>query len=173
MGWNPDYKAEFERRLRNKNKLVADPKVRALILAHYTNCPIDWINDWCVTFDPRNTAPTPRLLPFMLFPRQEEFVLFLKSCLDDKESGLVEKARDMGATWLCCAFSVWLWLFRPGTVVGWGVTQGRIRRQAGRSQGDLPKVKANTRIPPVLDAAIGIQPFDPCHLHADRQPGQW
>jgi len=26
----------------------------------------------------------------------------------------------MGATWICCAFSVWLYLFHPGSAVGWG-----------------------------------------------------
>ena len=141
MVWAPDYKAEFERRLRNKNKLTSDTKLRALILAHYANDPVAWINDWCVTFDPRNEKPIPRLMPFILFPRQVEFIAFLKSCLDDKESGLVEKARDMGATWLCCAFSVWLWLFRPGTVVGWGSRKEEYVDKRGDPKAIFPKLR--------------------------------
>jgi hypothetical protein len=31
-----------------------------------------------------------------------------------------EKSRDMGVTWLCVGFAVWMWLFHPGTVVGFG-----------------------------------------------------
>jgi hypothetical protein len=59
-------------------------------------------------------------MPLILFPKQKEFVLFIQSCLQDEQSGLVEKARDMGATWVSCAISVWLWLFKPGAAIGWG-----------------------------------------------------
>lgn len=73
-----------------------------------------------MTFDPRNEAPIPKFVPFILFPRQRDFVNFILGCLRDKEHGLVEKSRDMGATWLCCAISVWLWIFHRGSTVGWG-----------------------------------------------------
>jgi phage terminase large subunit len=53
----------------------------------------------------------PTRLPFVLFRRQREFIEFLSACLEAQTSGLCEKARDMGATWLCAAFSVWLWLY--------------------------------------------------------------
>ncbi|MBV9982274.1 hypothetical protein [Bradyrhizobium sp.] len=59
-------------------------------------------------------------MPLILFLRQEDLVLFLWGCLKNEESGLVEKCRDMGATWVCVAFSVWLWLFWPGASIGWG-----------------------------------------------------
>lgn len=59
-------------------------------------------------------------MPFRLFERQRDLVAFLLACLEDEEGGLIEKCRDMGATWVCCAFSVWLWLFWPGVSVGWG-----------------------------------------------------
>jgi hypothetical protein len=34
--------------------------------------------------------------------------------------GLVEKSRDMGITWLCCAYALHGWLFRPGFAAGFG-----------------------------------------------------
>jgi hypothetical protein len=40
------------------------------------------------------------------FPRQREFIQFLYACLRAPAHGLIEKSRDMGATWLACAFSV-------------------------------------------------------------------
>jgi len=55
-----------------------------------------------------------------LFARQWELVDFLLDCLENQEAGLIEKSRDMGATWVCCALSVCLWLFKPGISVGWG-----------------------------------------------------
>lgn len=83
---------------------------------------IAFIEHWCVTYDPRNAGSkeTPTTMPFILFNRQKDLVRFLLSCLNDEEGGLIEKCRDMGATWVCAALSVWLWLFWPGVAVGWG-----------------------------------------------------
>ncbi len=119
--WPPDHFAEFQRRIENIQRIEAATKTaRDALMAFYAGRPIEWINDFCITFDPRNQSPVPKLLPFILFPRQGQFINFLLSCLEDGEGGLVEKSRDVGASWLCCAFSVWLWLFRPGTAIGWG-----------------------------------------------------
>ncbi|MGH9864694.1 MAG: hypothetical protein ACRD4H_04695, partial [Candidatus Acidiferrales bacterium] len=120
MAWQSDYLTEQNRRISNLAWLNADARRAAGVMEFYRTHPIEWINDWCVTFDPRNTHPIPRVLPFRLFKRQEEFILFLCACLDDKESGLVEKSRDIGASWLSCAFAVWLWIFHPGSAIGWG-----------------------------------------------------
>jgi hypothetical protein len=89
-------------------------------MVHYAHNPADWINDWAMTYDPRVVTPLQKTMPFVLFQRQTELVHFLNSCIADKECGLIEKSRDMGATWVCCAFSVWLWLFVPGASIGWG-----------------------------------------------------
>lgn len=118
--WGPNYPAEFARRLTARERLLEDEQMQAHFQEFYKTHPIEWINDWCVTFDPRARVPHPKLMPFKMFPRQEDFVRFILSCYEDKESGLCEKSRDMGATWLCCAISVWLWLYWPETVIGWG-----------------------------------------------------
>lgn len=82
---------------------------------------IDFINHWCDTFDPRNVGTDkPTWMPFVLFAKQEEMVKFVFACLYDQQPGLIEKCRTMGATWVAVAISVWLWLFRPGTAIGWG-----------------------------------------------------
>lgn len=118
--WNPDYLAEYTRRIALLDAMESDPELRLMGMECYRLNPIEFINDWCITYNPRNTDPVPKILPFMLFQRQEDFIEFLMDCLAEKQSGLVEKSRDIGATWLCCAFSVWLWLFVPGAAVGWG-----------------------------------------------------
>jgi hypothetical protein len=90
-------------------------------LEYYKTRPVEFINHWCDTFDPRNVFKgLPIRLPFILFTRQQELIQFLWACLQAEEAGLIEKSRDMGATWVCAAFSVWLWLFHPGSSVGWG-----------------------------------------------------
>jgi hypothetical protein len=87
----------------------------------YRTRPAEFIEHWVSTYDPRAAgSDLPTHVPFILFRRQKEMVQFLLACLDGEGSGLIEKCRDVGATWVCCAFSVWLWLFWPGVAVGWG-----------------------------------------------------
>lgn len=118
--WPPNYGIEMQLREARVRSLMGDAKMCRALKDHYRFCAADFINDWCVTYNPRNQHPTPRTMPFIMFNRQREFIDFLQGCLTDRQGGLVEKARDIGATWLCCAFSVWLWLYHPGTAVGWG-----------------------------------------------------
>lgn len=118
--WNPDYTAEFERRVEIFKTMNEDPAARRMGMGAYRLNPVAWINDWCITYNPRNKDPLPKTLPFVLFQKQIDFIYFLQGCLEDSECGLVEKSRDIGATWLCCAFSVWAWIFVPGAAIGWG-----------------------------------------------------
>ncbi|NYT46371.1 MAG: TerL protein [Candidatus Methanofishera endochildressiae] len=88
---------------------------------YYSSHPIEFINEWCDTYDPR-LAATGRSahMPLVMFPKQEELVLFIQEMIASGESGLIEKSRDMGATWVSCAISVWLWLYVDGAAIGWG-----------------------------------------------------
>lgn len=141
MTWEPNYKSEFLFRSDKQDELAKSKADQRLAKEFYKHHPIEWINDWCVTYDPRNADPLPRLLPFILFPRQREFVQFIHELIRDKESGLVEKARDMGASWLCCAISVWLWLFWPETAVGWGSRKEDLIDKKGDMSAIFPKMR--------------------------------
>lgn len=140
MAWPPNYTEEFIRRS-NLFTAASTPELRGQLWTHYKHNPVDFINDWCVTYDPRNKSPIPKLMPFVLFPRQVDFVHFLRSCLDDNESGLTEKARDIGASWLCCAFSVWLWIFHDGTTIGWGSRKEEYVDKKGDPKAIFPKIR--------------------------------
>jgi phage terminase large subunit len=139
--WAPDYEEEWFRRCRNWNMLLADRELAEKWKLHYKTHPIDWIEDWAITFDPRAKPPKEKLMPFMLFPRQRDFVKFIVGCLQDKESGLIEKSRDMGATWLCCALSVWLWLFHPGSIIGWGSLKAEQVDSKDNPKAIFPKIR--------------------------------
>src|SRR5438094_8378536 len=92
-------------------------RARALELAVCASDPVHWCDRWAWTYDPREPVAT---LPFDLFPRQAEFLLWLAERERLQEDGLVEKSRDMGVTWLCCAYALHAWLFRPGSALGFG-----------------------------------------------------
>ena len=119
--WNPNYLEIFAWRQRQLFALYNNPNLIAGAKEFYRTRPAEFINHWCDTYDPRNAGgDKPAFMPFILFKRQIELVTFLSELIEDKECGMVEKARDMGATWVCCAFSIWLWLFKDGSSVGWG-----------------------------------------------------
>lgn len=117
----PDYDAVLVERMRRLERLRADPSILSGLNSFYKDNPADFINDWGCTFDPRNAEiGLPTVVPFLLFPKQREFIDWLRTRWGNREDGLAEKSRDMGVSWLCVAFAVWMWKFHPGTVVGFG-----------------------------------------------------
>jgi hypothetical protein len=82
-----------------------------------------------------------KTIPFTLFKRQREFVQLLQECIAQKQSALIEKCRDIGASWICCAFSVWLWLFHPGSTVGWGSRKEEYVDEKGNPKAIFPKMR--------------------------------
>jgi len=122
--WPPDYVKVLAWRQQQLVLIRENEELKEGALAYYSDedhiC--DFINHWAVTYDPRLAMDLNRLttMPFILFGRQEQLVQFLVECLMLQESGLVEKSREMGATWVCIWVTIWLWRFRPGSATGWG-----------------------------------------------------
>lgn len=80
-----------------------------------------FVNDWGVTFDPRLAEiGLPAVIPFTLWTRQWEFLVWLQNRWRNREDGVCEKSRDCGASWLCVGFAVWGWSFSPGFIAGFG-----------------------------------------------------
>lgn len=140
--WPPDYIKVFAWRQHQLLMMREDPAMMFGALAYYANNPVAFINHWVDTFDPRNALnELPTRLPMIMFQRQAELVEFLFDCLSDQENGLIDKSRDMGATWVCAAFSVWLWLFREGSSVGWGSRKEQLVDKLGDPDSIFEKMR--------------------------------
>jgi len=122
LDWRaPDYKPVWEARIERLKRLRADPGILPGLKSFYTDHPVEFITDWMCTFDPRNVERgIEAVTPFILFPKQAEFVEFVVARWRAREDWLCEKSRDMGVSWLCVAIATWMWLFYPGTVIGFG-----------------------------------------------------
>jgi phage terminase large subunit len=140
--WPPDYTAEFAARQVRLLKLRSEPNMIVGAKEFYRTRPVEFIEHWCCTYDPRKAGTdTPSTMPFRLFRRQRDLIHYLRACLSDQESGLIEKCRDMGATWVCCAFSVWLWMFWPGASVGWGSRKEQLVDKLGDPDSIFEKMR--------------------------------
>jgi len=119
---NPDYAPIYRERMKRLARLREKPELLAGVKEYYADGRVvEFINDWGMTFDPRAIElGREATMPFLLFPKQEDFLRWLLARWQGREDGLTEKSRDMGLSWLCVGFSVWMWLFKPGAVVGFG-----------------------------------------------------
>lgn len=118
---HPNYDEVFADRVTRLKNIRENPEILKALKDYYAEHPADFCHDWCVTVDPRNVEiGLPAKVPFLLFPKQREFMDFLYTRWRQREDGLAEKSRDMGVSWLCVAFGVWMWIFHAETVIGFG-----------------------------------------------------
>lgn len=118
---NPDYDSVFAERIARLQRLRSDRGMLKPLLAWYGENPGDLINDWGMTFDPRNIERgLPARIPFVLFPRQREFCEFMVRKWRASEPGLVEKSRDMGMSWLVVGAGTAMCVCHSGFSVGYG-----------------------------------------------------
>lgn len=159
--WPPDYVAEFAKRQKRLLRIRSNPVHMIGAKEYYRTRPNEFIDHWCITYDPRNAgSETPATMPFIQFRRQRELIDFLMACLTAETDGLVEKCRDMGATWDCAAFSVWLWLFWPGAAVGWGSRKEQLVDKLGDPDSIFEKMRMIIRYLPQEFMPAGFRALD-------------
>lgn len=98
-------------------RVAEDPEFAQAMIQACAKDPLFFINGWAWTYDPRPEIGGVRRpfakLPFILYPFQEDAIKSLCRALGGEDI-LVEKSRDMGASWLCVISVFWAWRFRTG-----------------------------------------------------------
>ena len=69
-----------------------------------------YVNTFVYTYDPRRTDN--KVIPFITYRYQDEAMLEIDDAIG-KHDLLIEKSRDMGATWCNLTVFEWRWSFRP------------------------------------------------------------
>lgn len=104
--WPPNYIEVLRWRQHQLGHLRKNPELWEGAKLYYSNNYAAFINHWGMTYDPRNAGTElPTKIPFILFQRQEEIIDFLLKLKSAQEDGMLEKARDYGATWLAVYYS--------------------------------------------------------------------
>jgi hypothetical protein len=86
--------------------------------------PLFWINAFCWTYRPKKVSEdgseitltdSATHVPFITWKVQDEAILTLQECIQKGKDALINKSRDMGASWLGVAVIQWFWQFRGNT----------------------------------------------------------
>lgn len=118
---NPDYAKVFKHRAERLARIRDNPGCLPAMKAYYRDNPAQFVNDWGMTFDPRNVERgLPAAIPFLLFPKQEEWIDWVVERWNNQDPGLTEKTRDMGMSWLSVALACSMCLHHHGLVAGFG-----------------------------------------------------
>lgn len=155
--WPPDYDAVYRWRTETLERLQADPMLFAAAWTYYSTRPAEFIMDWMDTYDPRK-SPThndpakrgSKWMPFVFFAKQAEVIEFFQTLDREQESGLVEKCRDAGLSWLAIGYSIWRWLFIPDDAVGWGSRKEELVDSSGNPDSLFEKMRLLLRRLPAI-----------------------
>lgn len=116
-----DYREVFRARALRLQHLREHPEKIPALKEFYKEHPAHFVHEFGMTSDPRNAEiGKPVTVPFLLFPKQHEFIDWLYARWKGRQDGLCEKSRDMGCSWLCVAFAVWMFIFHKDAVIGFG-----------------------------------------------------
>jgi hypothetical protein len=110
-----------ELRRENLIELVKNKDAIPKLLSYYgAGHWAEFISDWGWTYDPRETDPDLKYRPFILYPRQVEYVDWVYSRYMKRERGLCKKFRGAGMSWLNTAIATTLWITSSDTVITMG-----------------------------------------------------
>lgn len=113
-----DVTANLLWRRRTLHRMSQDPAFAKTIHDRCSQDILFWINGFAWTFDPRPPSKSQsRLLvgkiPMVTHGFQDLAIINLKGAIERGEDRLIEKSRDMGASWICLLVFLWFWLYRP------------------------------------------------------------
>lgn len=148
----PHYTPVLVKRIQVLKKLKEDGKLLQAYKKHYKTNPVDFIQDWGMTYNPKNVGTTiPAHMPFILFPKQKEYINWLYQQYLAKEDGLAEKCRDVGFSWLGVEFSIWAFLFIDDVKIGWGSRKADLVDKKDNPDSIFEKLRYSiSAIPPIF-----------------------
>lgn len=118
---NPDYPAIYAERAERLKRIRANPQSIPALKLYYRDNIAQFLTDWACTVDPRGPEiGQPSVIPFILFPKQIEWVDWFIAKWKNREPGLTDKSRDMGLSWLAVCTAASVCMFNDGIVAGFG-----------------------------------------------------
>lgn len=105
-----NFERKLNRRLERLQTAEVNPVERVSVLMDCKDDVFAFIDLFGVVYEPR--LPDNPDVPFFLFDYQRDVLLRVLEAEEKGEDLLIEKTRDMGATWLILWYMLWRWLFK-------------------------------------------------------------
>lgn len=157
--WPVDILPVYQWRLQRLQEFRDKPSLLVGAKEYYRQNKDDFILHWVDTFDPRVAGTgRPSRMPLIMFRKQIELCQFLEDCIEYQTGGLIEKCRDMGATWVCCGWSVASFLFDRGVSIGWGSRKEDLVDRIGDPDSIFEKMRMIIRGLPREFWPVGFNP---------------
>ena len=135
---HPDYREEYKRRSALLDLAREDKDLAKALVVSYKSDVVLFVGDWGMTLDPRRE---PHTRPFTPWPRQVDFLYWLDDHARlNPRSGVVDKSRDCGVTWLCAAYAIWGWNFH-GIQSGFGSRKEQLVDRLGDHNSIFEKIR--------------------------------
>ena len=116
----PDYLPIINARIARLSHIRQHPELLPALRLYYRGNPWDFISDWGSTYAPKANDGGPIIRPFVLFPKQVEWIKWVVDLWKNQRRGLTEKSRESGVTWLAVSLGATLCLFHDDLTVGYG-----------------------------------------------------
>lgn len=110
------YPKNIDENIRFRAKLLAacekDAELQAYVDELCSRDPVLWIDLFCWT---KNLDKDPAIYPFICYDFQEDFIRKIVSAIDGKRDILLEKSREMGASWMVLYVFTHKWKYEDGS----------------------------------------------------------
>ena len=116
----PDYLPVINARIARLSHIRQHPELLPALRLYYRDNPWDFISDWGSTYAPKANDGGPIIRPFVLFPKQVEWLKWVVDLWKNQRRGLTEKSRESGVTWLAVSLGATLCLFHEDLTIGYG-----------------------------------------------------
>lgn len=148
---SPDYSSVMAQRADRLKLIRSDPQLLAACHVHYREHPWDLVNDWGMTFNPKVLAKPGRVavMPFVLFPRQLEWMQWTYDNWRNSTPGLTVKSRECGVSWCAVSFSCVMCGYWKGFVAGFGSRKADLVDKLGDPDSLIEKARLFMRMLPV------------------------
>ena len=144
--WPREAQSNLEYRARLLEACEADTGLQREVLEACRLNILFWIDCFCFTKDPRRV---PDILPFVAYDYQRDDIKDIEAHIDGKRDLLLEKTRDMGASWEILYVLTHKWRFENGSDFRVGSRKEEYVDKLNDIDTRLEKVRFNIkRLPP-------------------------
>jgi hypothetical protein len=141
-------KKNLEYRVKILNSVKANPKMIPVLKEMCKQNILFYVNTFCYTYrtDLSGKGKNP-YVNFCSFPFQDDLLTWMVWSYKQRKPGIIEKSRDVGATWIFVFFKNWLTLFHPGvTTMSMSQNKEDVDNRTGKSI--FEKFRINMRMHP-------------------------